>query len=174
MLALSQTMLNRPIMSLRTGGQIATAERPIINPNNLKIEGFYVSDKFSGQQLILLAQDLRDIIEQGLVVNDHEVLTEAHELLRLKEVLDINFVLLGKPVQTISKQKVGKVNDFAVETKSLYIQKLYVAQNLLKNFSGGSLSVDRTQINEITNRRVIINDLTKNSRVRANAPAPAI
>lgn len=173
MLALSQTIINRPIMSLRTGGQIATAERPIINPNNLKIEGFYVTDKFSGQQLILLAQDLRDVIDQGLVVNDHEALTEPDDLVRLKDVLDINFVLIGKPVQTISKQKVGKVNDFAIDSKSLYIQKLYVGQNLLKSLSGASLSVDRTQINEITNRRVIINDLTKNSRVRAQAPATA-
>lgn len=171
MLVLSQTVFNRPVMSLRTGGQVATAERPIINPNNLKIEGFYCSDHYNNQQLILLSQDIRDNIDQGLVVNDHDVLTEAHELVRLQEVLNINFVLVGKPVQTVSHEKVGKVSDFALDSSSLYIQKLYVSQNLLKSFSGGSLSVDRTQIHEITNRRIIINDLLQGHP--ASVPAPA-
>ncbi len=171
MLVLSQTVFNRPVMSLRTGGQVAAAERPIINPNNLKIEGFYCSDHYNNQQLILLSQDIRDNIDQGLVVNDHDVLTEAHELVRLQEVLDINFVLIGKPVQTVSHEKVGKVSDFALDSSSFYIQKLYVSQNLLKSFSGGSLSVDRTQIHEITNRRIIINDLLQGHP--AGAPVPA-
>jgi hypothetical protein len=53
----------------------------------------------------------------------------------------------------------------------MYIQKLYVSQPLFKSLTGGSLSVDRTQINEITNRRIIINDL--HGKVPAHAAAPA-
>lgn len=173
MLALSKTVTNQPVMSLRTGGQIAVAERPIINPNNLKIEGFYCSDRYDSKQLILLAQDLRDVIDKGLVVNDHEVLSEPDELVRLKDVLEISFVLIGKPVQTVSGQKIGKVSDFALDISSLYVQKIYVSQNLLKSFSGGSLSVDRTQIHEITNRRIIINDLLNKAKEPMRAPAPA-
>jgi sporulation protein YlmC with PRC-barrel domain len=160
-------------MSLRTGGVVATTETAIINPNNLKIEGFYCFDQFSKQRLILLAQDIRDIIGQGLVVNDHDVLTEPDELIRLKQILDLQFELLGKPVQTVSKQKIGKVEDFAADSETLHIQKLYIGQSLLKNFSNGQLSVDRDQIVEITNKRVVIQDLENkaNSGVRATAPA---
>ena len=60
MLRLSESLVNRPVMSLRTGQQVVTAHEPIINPNNLKIEGFYCSDCFSKEELVLLYQDIRD------------------------------------------------------------------------------------------------------------------
>ena len=76
---------------------------------------------------------------------------------------------IGKQVVTISKVKVGKVSDYATETETMFIQKIYVSQSILKSFTGGSLSVDRTQVNEITPNRIIINDLLKG----APAAAPA-
>lgn len=127
-------------------------------------------DRFDGKRLILLCQDIRDIIPQGMVVNDHDVLADPDELVRLKDVLELNFELLGKPVQTVSRQKVGKVSDYAVETTTMFVQKIYASQSILKNLTGGSLSIDRTQINEITNRRIIINDLLKSAPATAAAP----
>jgi len=170
MLQLSGTLLNQPIMSLRTGSPIGTVLAPIIDPDNLKIEGFYCTDRYSGKQLVLLYQDIRDLIPQGFVVNDEDSLTEPSELVRLEKLMRLGFELINKPVQTVSKQKVGKVSDYAVETTTMYIQKLYVSQSLLKSFTGGSLSIDRTQINEITPKRIIINELVKNSPVAAPAP----
>lgn len=171
MLQLSESLLNRPIMSLRTGQQVATALEPIINPNNLKIEGFYCSDRFSKDELVLLYQDIRDVIPQGFVVDDHDVLTNPGELVRLKETLQIGFKLIGKPVVTISKSRVGKVGDYATDMDSMYIQKIYVVQNLFKSFTGGNLGVDRTQINEITDKKIIINELLKGTPAQAGAVA---
>jgi sporulation protein YlmC with PRC-barrel domain len=169
MLQLSASLLDRAVLSLRTGTPIATIISPIFNPNNLKIEGFYCQDRFDKKTLILLYQDIREVLPQGFVVNDHDVLVEPDELVRLKDVLELNYNLIGKQVETISKQKVGKVSDYATETETMYVQKLYVSQSILKSFTGGSLSVDRNQINEITPRRVIINELTKT----APSPVPA-
>lgn len=167
MLQLSAAIINRPIMSLRTGSEVATAVAPIINPDNLKIEGFYCNDKFKKIELILLYQDIRDIIPQGIVIDDYDVLTEEDELVRLKKVLDLQFELIGKPIETVGKHKVGKVSDFAVETTTMTIQKIYASQSILKNFTGGNLSIDRSQIVEITRKRVIINELLK------TAPLPS-
>lgn len=171
MLQLSASLINRPVLSLRTGTPVATAIAPIINPNNLKIEGFWCEDRFDKGQLVLLYQDIREILKNGFVVDDHDVLVDPEELVRLKDVLDINFELLGKPVQTISKQKVGKVNDYATETTTMYVQKIYISQSILKSFTGGSLSVDRTQINEITPKRIIINEILKGTTAAASAAA---
>ena len=170
MLQLSSSLLNKSVMSLRTGTPIATITGAVINPNNLKIEGFYCQDRYDKRELILLYQDIRDIMPKGYIVNDHDVLAEPDELVRLKELLELNFELIGKQVETIGKQKVGKVSDFATEMETMFVQKIYVAQSLIKSFTGGSLSVDRTQINEITPKRIIINDLLKGSP----AAAPAI
>jgi uncharacterized protein YrrD len=160
-------------MSLRTGGQVATTLSAIINPNNLKVEGFYVQDNRSKQRLVLLYQDIRDIIGKGLVIDDHEVLTEPDELVRLKDVMKIDFELLGKQVVTVGKKRVGKVSDYAAETTTMYVQKIYVSQSIIKNFTGASLSIDRTQIVEITNKKIIIQDLEGKVTEEAPATAPA-
>lgn len=172
MLQLSASLLNQPVMSLRTGGQVATTLAPIINPNNLKIEGFYCQDRFDKkQQLILLYQDIRDFIKQGFVVNDHESLTPQDELIRLKDIMELEFELIGKQVVTTAKERLGKVNDYATETQTMYIQKLYVSQTLLKSLSTGSLSVDRSNIVEITNKKIVINEILRPTP--AGAPATA-
>lgn len=161
---------DRPIMSLRTGTQIGTALTPIINPNNLKIEGFWCKvDR--RKQLILVSQDVRDSLPQGLVVNDAEALTDPGELVRLAPILQINFVLLGKPVVTTSGSKLGKVNDYATDIDSMFIKKLYVAQPLYKNINGGNLGIDRTQIVEITDKKIVVNDA--DAKVPAHAGAVA-
>jgi uncharacterized protein YrrD len=171
MLQLSASLLNKPVLSLRTGSVIATVTAPIINPDNLKIEGFYCQDRFDKHRLVLLYQDIRELLAKGYVVNDHDVLVEPEELIRLKKVMDIAFELTGKQVVTVNKEKVGKVVDYAAETETMFIQKIYVAQSLLKNLAGGSLSIDRGQINEITPKRIIINELMKNAPVPASAIA---
>lgn len=174
MLQLSASILNQPVLSLRTGGHIATATRAIINPNNLKIEGFYCDDKFEKQELILVTQDIRDRVKQGFVVNDYEVLAEPAELVRLQPVLKLEFDLIGKPVVTPSKQRLGKVTDYAVDDISLYVQKIYVSQSLIKSFSGGNLSIDRNQIIEITDRKIVVQEPLKPVKDAVAAAAPAI
>lgn len=167
MLQLSTSLLNKPVLSLRTGAEIATAYAPLINPNTLKIEAFYCSDRYNNETLLLLYQDIREFIGKGYVVNDHDVLASPSELVRFADIIHLNFQLAGKPVVTVSKEKVGKINDYAVEIETMFIQKLYVSQSLIKNFTGGSLSVDRSQIHEVTDKRVIIQDLLKPGSVSA-------
>jgi uncharacterized protein YrrD len=170
MLQLSDALLRKSVLSLRTGAPVATIIAPIFNPNNLRIEGFYCQDRFEKKkQLVLLCQDIRDIMPDGYVINDHEVLAEPEDLVRLKKIIALNFELLGKQVVTVDKQKVGKVSDYATDLDTMYVQKLYVAQSILKNLAGGSLSIDRSQINEITPRRIIINELIKKAPASAQA-----
>lgn len=170
MLQLSTMLLNRPVMSLRTGTQVATTLSPIINPNNLKIEGFHCQDT-QRKQLILVEQDIRDVLPQGIVINDADVLTEAAELVRLKDVMSLHFDLMGKTVVTTSKEKIGKVNDYATETQSMMIKKIYVSRSIFKSFATGSLGIDRTQIVEITPTKIVVQDLE--AKVPAQAQAVA-
>ncbi|HEY5805798.1 MAG TPA: hypothetical protein VIS56_00240, partial [Candidatus Saccharimonadales bacterium] len=133
-----------------------------------KIEGFFCKTN-SRKQLILVTQDIRDVLPQGIVVNDEDVLTDPNELVRLNSIIGINFELVGKQVETASRQKLGKVNDYATETESMYIKKIYITQPIYKNFSGGNLGVDRTQIVEITDKKIVVNDL--DARIPAHAGA---
>lgn len=172
MLQLSAMILNRPVLSLRTGAPIATTTGAIINPNNLKIEGFYchAPDK-KHKTAVLVEQDIRDVIPQGIVVNDADSLTDPEDLVRLQKIMDLNFELVGKKVVTENKERLGKVSDFAIDTKSMFIKKLYVTQSILKSFTGGNLGVDRSQIIEITDKKVVIRELAQ--KIPAGAAATA-
>jgi uncharacterized protein YrrD len=170
MLQLSGMLINRPIMSLRTGTQIGTTVEPIINPNNLKIEGFYCTAS-GHKRLVLLYQDIRDVLPQGIVVNDLDALSEPEELVRLKEVMALKFDLIGKKVVTVERDKVGKVTDYATEVETMFIQKVYVSQSLFKSLATGNLGVDRSQIVEINRERIVINDLHAKVPVGAKAVA---
>ncbi len=171
MLKLINNLINKPVVSLRSGTAIATINTPLINPDNLKIEGFYCSDNFHNRTLILLYSDIRDFNGIAYFVNDTDALSEPDELVRLRKIIEAGWDLGGKPVYTVSKQKVGKVNDYAVEVETMYIQKLYVSQTLLKNFKLTSLSIDRSQVQEITDKRIIIQDLVANSQITATVAA---
>jgi sporulation protein YlmC with PRC-barrel domain len=169
MLCLGQSLPSKQVLSLRTGSPIAQIIDAVINPNNLKIEGWVVMDRFSKNQAVVLGQEIRDILPEGLVVNDHVALSSSHELIRLKPILDLQFVLIGKPVISDHKRRMGKVTDYSFDKDSLVIQKLYVEQPVLKSLSGGTLMVDRSQIIEITNRKVVVREAT----AEENAPLPA-
>jgi sporulation protein YlmC with PRC-barrel domain len=171
MLQLSSMLINRPILSLRTGTEVATAQQPIINPGTLKIEGFYCQDSHSRQHLILVSQDVREIMSQGIVINDHDVLVPPEELVRLKSVMQLNFVLLGKSVVTAGGTKLGKVGDYSVDSSNMYIQKIYVLQSILKSFNGSNLGVDRSQIVEITDKKIVVSELLHKMPARAGALA---
>jgi uncharacterized protein YrrD len=175
MLQLSDSFINTPVLSLRTGGPVGTTVSPIINPNNLKIEGFYCMDRFSKNRLVLLAQEIRDIVPDGIVVNDHEAMSEPDELVRLKEIIALQFELLGKPVITNNRKRLGKVNDYAIDTASLYIQKLYVSQSIMKSLSGGQISIGRSQILEITHKKIVVQEPTVSAQevIPASRPATA-
>lgn len=159
MLILSGQFANKKVISLRTGHEVAYLIGPIINPNNLKIEGFRVSDSKSKKELFLLTQDIRQYHVSGIFIDDHDDLSEEDDLVRLKEVLKINFVLIGKNVETASASKVGKVVDYAFDDISMFIIKLFISKPLYKSLNGSSLTVNRDQIVNITPSKIIIEDL---------------
>lgn len=171
MLQLSNVFDNRPVLSLRSGTPVATLIEPIINPNNLKIEAFYCQDSVNKQTLVLMPQDIRDILDQGFVVNDHDVLVEASDLVRLKGVIELHFELIGKLVITSEGSKLGKVDDFSTELNGMVIQKLYVSQSIFKSFTGGNLGIDRSQIIEITDKQIVVQDASVKAPASARATA---
>ncbi len=170
-------MLNRPVMSLRSGARIGTASEPIINPHNLKIEGWWCTVKGGNGHSVLLANEVREIMANGLAVNDDDALSHPDDLVRHKDVLNIHFELIDKLVKT-KRQKLGKINDYSYEDSGLFIQKLYVSRPLHKVFTTvDTLIIDRTQIVEVTDRYILVRDVdvteTEDESIPATAAVPS-
>ena len=170
---LSSSLRNRPVMSLRTGTQIAIAVQPVINPHNLKILGWWCTAA-GGKREVLLAEDVRETMPTGLAVNNEEALSDPADLVRHKEILDIKFELMDKLVRT-KRQKLGKVSDFSYND-GLFVQKLYVAKPLHKVLTAeDTLIIDREQILEVTDKYILVRDteIMAGAEELANAPIAA-
>jgi hypothetical protein len=171
MLMLSKSLVNRPVMSLRSGAQAAIASEPIINPHNLKIMGWWCRAP-GGRRLVLLAEDVREVMPGGLAINDEEDLSPPEDLVRHSDILNTQFQLLEKPVRT-KRRKLGTVNDFSYN-EGLFVQKLYVARPLHKVFTTeDTLIIDRTQIIEVTDHYILVRDTEVKARAEELAPAGA-
>ncbi len=174
MLKLSSTVTNLPIYSLRTGHAVGLAGRPLINPNNLKIEAWFAESRFDNGLLLLPVSEIRELSAQAFAVNDKEAITPAEDLIRLEPLIKLDFQLLGKKVYDENREYLGKVNDFATDTNSFFIQRLYVAPSVFKSFTQDQRIVSRAQIIEITDKKIVV----KATTVRApgglfKSPRPA-
>lgn len=157
MLKLSASLNNQPVISLRLGGRVATAIEPIINPHNLKILGWWCRAPGRSVSLVLLAEDVREMTAGGLTVNDDEALSLPDDLVRHKEILDIDFKLIEKTVKT-KRHKLGKVEDYSYND-GMFVQKLYVGRSLVKVLTPEpTLLIDRTQIVEVTDNYILVKD----------------
>src|SRR3990167_1424648 len=157
MLMMSKSLYNRPILSLRSEGQIGLAIEPIINPHNLKILGWWCKAPNSPNQFVLLVENVRELMPNGLAVDDHNALSTPQDLVRHKEILDVHFQLPDKLVKT-KRSKLGKVSDYTYD-QSMFIQKLYVTRSLTKIFSSeDTLIISRDQVLEVTDHYILVED----------------
>lgn len=172
MLILSSKLRNLAVLSLRTGGKIAVARVPLINPNNLQILGWWCESPHYKEPVVLLNDDVREMSPRGLIVDDNDALVEKQELVKLKNILDIAYDVMEKPVKT-KHHRLGKVSDYSVND-GMFIQKLYVSKPLINIFTSDSaLLVDRSQVLEVTDHYILIKDTEATEKVADFAAEPA-
>lgn len=157
------------VINMRSGQPEAKLTQPIIDPFKLEIVGFYTTHT---PENILLIRNIRELNRKQVMVDDTDTFSTQDELPRLKEVLDINYQLKGKRVVTHSRKRLGKVEDYIVDTISYHIEKIHVHQPLWRNFSGSTLIIDRKQILEVDNVTVTVSDATIESGALATQQTP--
>ena len=158
MLVWQHRLLNTPIVSLQTGGTLGLLQAPIIDPKNLKLEAFYCEGPLIREDnAVLYSEDIREYGELGALVNDADVIMPLDEdLVRLQQLTEKNFQLIGKKVVTEKGHKLGKITDYTIETDSFIVIKLHVKKPLFQGINDSSFFVDRTQIRKITDDTIVV------------------
>jgi len=157
MLILGSNLINVPIMSLQSGGELGVIEKEIIDPRKLQVIAYYAKGPRIQSPSVLYSSDIREVGPLGAIVDGADSIMELDDdLVRLKEVLDINFELNGKQVIDEFKKKLGKVSDYTLESDGFYIQKIHVAQSMIKNIASTNLIIHRTQIVELTDDHIVV------------------
>ena len=154
-------LIDAPIMSLQTGMPLAKTISVIIDPRKLQIAALRVhGNRLSHQESVLHPADVREISDIGLIVDGDESLMPLDDLVRLKEVIDFKFELLGIRVENEKGRLLGKVSDFAIDPDSFLIQQLYTKPSLLKSIVTTSLTINRSQVVNVNNQRIVVKDPT--------------
>lgn len=169
MLIQSQKLQQLAIASLHTSRHIDRVGQIILNPHDLSVAGFYLEQ---AADKILVTTDIRETDRTQAIIDSSDVLAEPDDLLRLKPVLELNFELISCQVRTKSGQKLGTVEDYIVDNVSWKIQKLHVKQPIWRNFTGGTLVIDRRQIVEVSDGIVIVEDALLQAGKLAPQQAP--
>lgn len=165
--------IEAPIISLQMEAAIGRAGEPIIDPRQLTVVGFYAHDVGGDDQLLVLhTADIREVSHLGLIVDDSEVIMPLDDLVRLQEIIDFDFNLIGTPVVDELGRKYGKVEDYSLDPKSFYIQQLYTHQSILRSLSSASNLIHRHQIVSVTNDQIVVSAPTIRDEVVERAGLP--
>lgn len=152
-------------MSLQTGTQLARTGPPLINPANLKV----IAYKLDGPLLtdnpsFLRTADIREFGAVGMIIDSSDELLGLDDVIKIKELYELNFTLIGMPVINEHKQKLGKVENYTIETSSFVIEQLHVKRGLLKGLTDTGLLIHRSQITEINDNSIIVKTTAKKIR----------
>jgi uncharacterized protein YrrD len=178
MLILQNRLIEVPIMSLQTGTQLGVTSHPIIDPRRLAIVAFYCEGpQIRFNPAILHIEDIRENSELGYIVDSSENIMPPDDLVRLKEILDFKFELIGKQVEQDDGHKLGKIVDYSTDSESFYIIKLHIKPTWLQSLTSAEHIIDRAQIKKITDNKIIVSqptiaDTKKPAKLRPNMDNP--
>lgn len=156
MLLFQDKITDLRVASVQASQQIGTVNGFIINPRNLSIPALYVDSRLHPEPQILHTADIRDISMRGAIIDHDDQLMESEGLVRLKEIVELNFELIGKQVETEDGYKLGKVVNFVFDTTNWLIMKIHVKQALVRNFSTSELIIHRQQIVKVSDSHVVV------------------
>ncbi|HJM04587.1 MAG TPA: PRC-barrel domain-containing protein [Candidatus Saccharimonadaceae bacterium] len=157
MLVLGSRFHNTPVMSLQTGARLATTIRSIVDPTNLTVIAFEVEGPLlSEKPAFLRVEEIREVAPIGMIVDSNDEIVGLDDVVKLKKIYGLEFELVGMPVIDEHKRKLGKIEDFTLETGGFVIQQLNVKRGFLKGLNDTGLLIHRTQVVEITDNEVIV------------------
>lgn len=175
MLINGSALANCPVMSLHVGGEIARVTEPIVDPNSLKIIGFKLEGELIRDEVgdILPIRSLREFSRMGMIVDSLDEFVKAEDVIRIRDVLELNFALPGLKVVTKQKAKLGKVVDYTVEVEGWTIQQIIVQRPVMKAFFDPELIISRKQIIEVDDYQVVVKDEHERTKSKIVGDEPA-
>lgn len=126
-------LINLPLGALDTESKIGEIREILVDPENGRILGFLVqpqSSYFGGSifspKKALSIVDVREWDPKGLVTASIENLVNPNEIIRIKDVLQKNIILIGMKAKTESGKGLGSVEDLLIDTDTESVAKYYL------------------------------------------------
>lgn len=170
MLMLSSRLKDASVMSLQTGAKIAQVTKPVIDPATLDIVAYRLSGKsLDSEDSLLLTRDIREVGNLGLIIDSVDELVLSEDIIKLQDILKLNFKLIDMAVIDDNKTKLGRVDDFSIDPMDFKIHQINVKRPLIKSLQNSDLIINRTQIVEINNDHIVVGSATLNEKAQPSA-----
>lgn len=172
MLVIGSKVLGMPVLSLHVGGEIARTTRAIIDPEDLMVRAYEVdgpaidNDPEIGD--ILDTRDVREYSQEGLIVDSSDRFVNKGDVIRIDEIMKLNFDLIGLKVVTAKGKKIGKVVDYTLDSNTFMVYQIVVQRPFMESFIDPQLTINRSQITEIDDYKITI----KHDKQQVRVPKP--
>lgn len=162
MMLLGSTLINAPVMSLQTGGELARTKTAIIDPANLAIIAYELSgSRLTMHPTLLRMADVRELSDLGFIVDSEDEFVTEHDVIKLDEIYHMGFELINMLVTDEKQHKLGHIIDYTLDTNGFFVQQITVRRPLLRSLNDTELLIHRSQIIEINDKAIVVHSEAK-------------
>lgn len=161
MLVYSSKLMGTPVLSLQTGAPIGYVAKAIINPEDLQIIALELNGPIISESNLLDTSSIREYSTYGIVVDSIDELISPEDVIKISEIMQLNFNLINLKVETQKGSKLGHIIDYTISSDNLLVQQLIVKRPLIKSLVDPELTIPRAEIIEISDYKIIIKDEVK-------------
>lgn len=160
-------------MSLQTGTRLGTIDEAIIDPRRLRVLAYYVDGPMLDEHpSIIRIEDIREIGEVGFIIDSSDDITAPADIIRLQEIIELKFSVVGLKVIDEHKHNLGRVLDYNMDATTFDIGQLRVKPPFIKMFDVSELLIHRDQIVKVTRDRIIVQSTAKKVKAPVVRAAP--
>lgn len=157
-------------MSLQTGSELATVKNIVLDPRNLTITAYELDGRMLDQHPSFLRVDeVREFASLGFIVDSSEDFIGIDDVIKVKQVYEFGFNLIGLEVYEQKGTKLGKVHSYNVDPSAYAVQQISVRRPILKSFTDTELIIHRSQIVEVSNEKVVVRSATPKADVEVGS-----
>ena len=80
------------------------------------------------------------------------------DVIKIRDVLTLDFDLNGMGVKSKKGSKMGKIRDYVIDPENFTVRQLIVQRPILKAFLDPELTINTSQVVEVTDYDVIVKD----------------
>ena len=169
MLVINSRLLGTPVLSVQAGGPIANVVGTVVDPDELKVLAFRLEGPLVNRNNanLLDVRSIREYSNFGMVIDNIDELIADDDVIKIANVLELNFDLLGLKVKTKKGTKLGHITDFSVTSEDFIVQQIIVKRPIVKAIVDPELTISRKEIVEVNDYEVIVKDEEKVLKARA-------
>ena len=160
-------------MSLQTGTRLGTIDEAIIDPRQLRVLAYYVDGpNLDVRPSIIRIEDIREIGEVGFIIDSSDDITPPSDIIRLQEIIELEFEITGLKVIDEKNHNLGHVLDYNIDSGSFEIRQIRVKPPITKLLGLSELVIHRDQVVKITNDRIIVKSTATQKPIKAERQTP--